>query len=201
MLTVGFSAYYVTPERVANLLPGRDAFYEDPDLQAMGVAQAPVDSHAFNESWNRGHCAPSHIMSWSTESKQSCYTMANIAPQGGKFNQQTWAALEDHVAEWIGSSGNSLHIITGVAYKDRSNPARTFDNVGVPDYYFKVLCDVAHGQSVGFYGHNLDIISEECHTPHPVSEVEALYGGALFPAVCNPNSLNASHWFTFNNNN
>jgi endonuclease G len=197
MIDPAYSAYYVTPERVANLITGRDTFYADPDLKAMGIVQAAYKSDAFNTSWNRGHLAPSHILSWSDDTKYATYTMANIAPQGAKFNQRAWVDLETNVVEYIGSSGNALHIVTGVAYHSRSDASRTFDNIAVPDYYWKVLCDKSNGQSVGFYGHNTDVASTECLTPHAVSEIEALYGGAILPSVCNPNKLDKTHWWSF----
>lgn len=195
MINPAFSAYYVTKQRVSKLVPGRDSFVLDPDLKAMGVTQAAVNSDAFNTSWNRGHLAPSHIMSWTAATKKATFTMSNVAPQGARFNQQPWVALEESVLNYILSSGNSLHIVTGVAYTNRAKARRTFDNIAVPDYYWKVLCDAENAQSVGFFGVNDDVNDPSCKSPVTVAEVEALYGGAIFPSVCNPSKLDKTHWW------
>eukprot|EP00758_Cryptobia_borreli_P015344 Tbor_TRINITY_DN6016_c0_g3::TRINITY_DN6016_c0_g3_i3::g.10801::m.10801/K01173/ENDOG; endonuclease G, mitochondrial len=179
MKNPAISNYHITPNQANNLISGRLPFYEDPDLKAMGVEQAPVRSKIFGEDWNRGHCAPNKIMSFSKVGKKSCFTMANIAPQGGYFNQNPWANLEENVVKWVQRS-NALHIITGVAYKDRKHVKRGDDNIAYPDYYWKVLCDVSNGQAAGFYGANLPDTKSTTDFV-TVTEIEEMYGGKLFP--------------------
>jgi len=199
MKTVGFSAYYVTPADCNNNIPDRDSFYEDPDLKEHGIDQAKVDSHAFNETWNRGHCAPSMMMSYSESGKKSCYTMANIAPQEGRFNQRQWAELERHTFDWV-KANSPLYIITGVAYSDRGRPKRSTDGVGFPDYYFKVMCDISAGKSVGFVGSNhIDTEGDGTTDMKTVDDVASNYlgMGALFPSdLCNTGAVDPSHWWT-----
>ena len=195
MIDPAWSAYFITYDEASSEIPGRLSFYEDPDLQSLGVTQASVDSDAFNNSWNRGHLAPSHILSHTMDSKKATYTMANIAPQEGTFNQQTWNHFETDVFDWIVANKKSLYIVTGVAYHSRSSPRRTYDNIAVPDYYWKVICDLDGGRSAGFYGHNdHDGIID---TFYSVKDVEAIYGGALLPSACNTDTVNPTHWWSF----
>jgi DNA/RNA endonuclease G (NUC1) len=200
MVNPAWSAYYVTPADVASNIHGRDSFYEDPDLRKLNVQQASTHSHAFNESWNKGHCAPSRIMSSSKASKKSCYTMANVAPQSGHFNQHAWEELERSVFDWIAANNTALHVVTGVMYEDRSNPARSWDNIAVPDYYFKIVCDKKHKTSVGFYGENKPRSKSErdrtMWVMRSVKEVEEKFGGVLLPTTeCKTDSVDASHWW------
>ena len=196
MIDPAFSGYYITPDDVKSVVPGRANFYEDPDLKSLGITQAKVDSDAFNTSWNRGHLCPSHAMSHTSFSKHTTYTMANVAPQEGYFNQHPWQELEQSVFDWI-KDHKALYIITGVAYKDRSKARRTFDNIAVPDYYFKVVCDKESQQSVGVYGDNTDN-NQGVSALERVKYIEdEIYGGNLFPAdACRTDHLDHSHWWT-----
>lgn len=195
MVDPAWSAYYVTYAEVTHELSGRLSFYEDPDLTSLGVAQAPVNSDAFNNSWNRGHLCPNHILSYTQDTKKATFTMANVAPQAATFNQQSWLNLENKVFEWITTSKTSLYIVTGVAYKSRSRPRRSYNNIAVPDYYFKVVCDAARGFSAGFYAANE--AGSKVDTFYTVNDVESIYGGRLLPENCNTGTVNPTHWWTF----
>jgi DNA/RNA endonuclease G (NUC1) len=191
-----FSAFYITPDRVRQpgLPPGN--FHDDPDLKAKGIAQRTHLPPAFHRTWNRGHLAPDQLMDWSYESRDSCYSAANYAPQGIKFNAGPWAELEMLVARYVSRTDNPLHIITGVAYNDREKP-RVEEGVTIPDYFFMVLCDPAKKLSVGFIGNNENIVSWESHKMRPVQEIEALYGGRLFPGnVCRTASVENDFWWS-----
>eukprot|EP00388_Colpodella_angusta_P042305 GDKK01055877.1.p1 GENE.GDKK01055877.1~~GDKK01055877.1.p1 ORF type:complete len:250 (+),score=39.99 GDKK01055877.1:40-750(+) len=194
MINPAFSQYHITPAQAKNLLPGRLSFYEDPDLLAMGITQAAVNSDAFSDDWNRGHLAPNHIISFSNVSKKSCFSMANIAPQAGYFNQQPWNALEGKVADWV-ASNEELFIITGVAYRSREAPTRTSNNIAVPDYYWKVLCQPTSGEAVGFYGYN-NLTTKTTIDFVPVTDIEEIYGGSLLPtSMCKTAAVNKNYWW------
>lgn len=196
MIDPAWSAYSITYEDVSNEISGRLDFYQDPDLKALGITQAAVNSDAFNDTWNRGHLAPSHILSYKMDTKKATYTCANIAPQYFTFNQQPWNKLETDVVNWITTYKLTLYIVTGVAYKSRSSPRRTYDNIAVPDYYWKVICDPVNKRSAGFYGSN--DVGGTVNTFYTVKQVEALYGGTILPSTaCNTGSVNPSSWWSF----
>lgn len=190
-----FSQYYITPEQARNTIPGRESFYEDPDLKAMGVPQAKVTSKAFGEDWNRGHLAPNRIMSFSTVGKKSCFSMANIAPQGGYFNQQPWERTETRIANFVAEHVRGLYIITGVSYTDRSKPRRSVDNIAVPNHYWTVICDPVARQSAGFFGVN-EIKTATLTSFVPVQQIERMYGGRLFNALqCMTGVVDRKFWW------
>ena len=191
-----FSTYYITPNQAKNTIPGREGFYEDPDLKAMGVPQAKVSSKAFGEDWNRGHLAPNRIMSFSTVGKKACFSMANIAPQGGYFNQQPWERTETNIAKFIAGHIRGIYIMTGVSYNNRASPRRGVDNIAVPNHYWTVICDTVAKQSAGFFGVN-EIKTATLTSFVPVSQIEKMYGGRLFNAAqCNTGAVNRKFWWS-----
>lgn len=193
MLDPAWSAYYITPEDLTHTISGRDDFYEDPDLTSLNVKQPAVDSPAFGVDWNRGHLAPNHILSYSDTGKHASFTIANVAPQEAYFNQHPWNELEQKVYDWV-AANKALHIVTGIAFVDRSKPTRR-DGVAVPEYYWKVLCDAVNGQSVGFIGENW-ADGDHSLKMRPVTDVEAIYGGVIFPdANCRTSRLDATYWW------
>jgi DNA/RNA endonuclease G (NUC1) len=192
-----FSSYYITPERMREPGIERIGWYEDPDLEEMGIAQNAdlPGARLFKKTWNHGHLAPDQLMDWSVESRDSCYTAANYAPQGILFNAGPWADLEDAVGHFVLDRETPLHVITGVAYDNRATPS-VEEGVIIPDYFFMVLCDPANQQSVGFIGRNENIVTDESHKKRTVKEIEEFYGGVLFPDdVCRTAVLDESHWF------
>ena len=196
MVNPAYSAYYVTPEDLTHVISGRDSFYADPDLKALGIKQASDYSDAFNESWNRGHLCPNHILSYSEAGKHATFTMANVAPQAAYFNQHPWNELESKIFDWV-RDHEPLHIITAVAYKNRTTPRRSFDDISVPDYYVKVMCDVKAGQSVAFVGDNNGDGGDYVFEMRTVADAERIYGGWLLPeAECDVFHVDKTHWWS-----
>lgn len=194
MINPAFAMYYATPEQARNIIPGREGFFQDPDLKALKVKQASVSSKVFSNDWNRGHLAPSRLLSYSTVSKKAVYTMANIAPQGGYFNQHPWEYIESKVVGWV-INNKALYILTGVAYKNRATPTRGVDDIAIPDFYWKVLCEPISGNAVGFWGVNAPDTRETTDFV-PVAQIETIYGGRILPSSkCNTLSANRSFWW------
>ena len=105
-----WAAYHVTPEDTDRTISGRLDFHEDADLLSLGVRQPAVGCDAFNVTWNRGHLAPNHVMSYSDSAKHSTFTMANVAPQYYYWNQHAWMYFEMDVYDWIKGD-----LVTGAA--------------------------------------------------------------------------------------
>eukprot|EP00759_Apiculatamorpha_spiralis_P006823 PhF_6_TR14086/c0_g1_i1/m.22503/K01173/ENDOG; endonuclease G, mitochondrial len=198
MLNPAFSAYYVTPAEVKQDAGGRMSFYEDVELQNANVAQAPLSSQVFKAGYDRGHNAPSDVLSYNKTVQTQCYTMANIAPQISNFNRGVWAQLEADVRSYISSSNTALHIITGVGYQDRTKADRPYDNIAIPSYFFKVICDPKGKKSAGFYGENAANGGGTTTTFRTVKYIEDnIYGGQLIDASCNTGTVNPSDWWQF----
>ena len=198
MVNPAISIYYRTHEDAMNIVPGRDDFRLDPDLESLGVTQGSPSDPCYSPSHNMnlGHLAPSQLMSASNDQKYAAYTMANIGQQNAKFNQEQWRDLEQHVVDYLkDNSGDSLYIITGLAYKSRSDVKRC-NGIAISSYYFKVICNKARGISAGFAGRNEESAAYPAKNFMTVKQVEALYGGELFPdEYCNTGTVDPTAWW------
>eukprot|EP01063_Lacrimia_lanifica_P014372 TRINITY_DN20988_c0_g1_i1.p2 TRINITY_DN20988_c0_g1~~TRINITY_DN20988_c0_g1_i1.p2 ORF type:complete len:265 (+),score=96.28 TRINITY_DN20988_c0_g1_i1:73-867(+) len=199
MMNPAFAGVYVTGKEAQDGQGGRKAFRLDPDLSHGKVAQAGVDDPVYTcGTYDRGHVCPSAIMSWNTTTDgpwYNTYMMSNIAPQVKNFNEHIWETVEARVRAWTADNNKNVHIVTGIAYKDRGQAMRRRGaSPAVPDYYWKVLCDTEAGQSVGVYGANTEG-GEGCLQFRTVKEVEAVYGGKILDAKCNTGAVDAEYWW------
>lgn len=102
--------------------------------------------------------------------------------------------METDVFNWVGEN-NALYIITGVAYEDRRDARRDAEsqNQAYPDFYWKVLCDAANNQSVGFLQENRDgglLVSFIT-----VDEIAKVFGADIVPAQkCRPDRVDQEYW-------
>jgi len=177
---------------------GRTTFTKDPQLTALNVPQVnPMNnSVGYGDLWNRGHMAPSKAMSWDQAPLgpwKQCYYTTNIAPQAGMFNQQGWRILEERVFNWV-LNRTQLYVVTGVFYQNAKINYLP-GGVGIPDYYYKIICDGTH--SAAFMGKNLQGTpgndSLQYKTVKSVQDLTNI--DFRFPASCNINTVNPSHWW------
>jgi DNA/RNA endonuclease G (NUC1) len=111
-----------------------DPFHSDRVLGAHSLAP-----NAFrNTGHDRGHIAPRQAFSWHVCGTYQTFTMANMSPQRGYLNQDTWQALEQQVLTWAVDEG-PLHVVSGAVY-DRfpHERFRVYQNgVFDPDWVYK----------------------------------------------------------------
>jgi len=238
-----WSAYMITAEEADSVQGGRSSFKTDPDIPSD--KQVDIHSPCWSETWNRGHLAPSDIMSFDKATNghwADTYYITNTALQYGPFNQHPWSMTEQHTLKWIKTNKRTLYIVTGTIFTGRKDQTevdkfsrcdmstgkkvdpdgRSIDDgtsliaadeviapsaapsdtttikarflpprsvvanqeqtqyIGVPDYYYKVLCDMDAKKSIAFLGHNRqdDDVKELT-----VAKLEADYLGLqLFPS-------------------
>lgn len=190
-----WTGYLATPGNLTRLEGGRKEFTLDPQVDE--TMQGAVNSRAYNSTYNKGHLCPSHITSWDkTEGGPwwETYLMTNVAPQYGSFNQIQWSTDEEEVINWVVKNNKPLHIITGTALRDYSAPRFSWDNIAVPDYYFKVYCNPEDGQSRGVIATN-DADATGWDTFVSVDDVSRMSGLSLFPAdICKTNKYDETYW-------
>lgn len=144
----------VTPE--STIAEGRErprTWYTIPDLAVKN--RAPTDrSYQFSKSfrnrnanwYERGHLAQKHLVerlrgtaAWFT------HNMANAVPQRGRFNKNTWLALECFTGAWANKYGGVWIISGPIFLLDRPSSWLTSDKypkaipVAIPDALFKVV--------------------------------------------------------------
>jgi len=181
---------------------GRRGFKKDPDLTANGIVQvSPNDPNVgYGTVWNRGHLGPSKAFSWDKSESgawEQCYYTSNIAPQANLMNQKGWKALEGYIFNWAVSVKNrTLYVIVGTHYSTKNV---TFINggLGVPNYFYTVICDKAGKQSAGFVAKNvLGSGGDDAYTYWTVQEVQTLVGLDFgWSPYCNITSVNPNHWW------
>ena len=89
-----------------------DPFHRDHMLS--GTTLVPGDFT--NTGHDRGHLAPRLAFSWNACAAYQTFTMANMSPQRGFFNQQIWADLERQVVTWAFDDG-PLYVVSGATFR------------------------------------------------------------------------------------
>ena len=91
--------------------------------------------------FDRGHLAPAGDMKWDIRAMSETFLLSNMSPQDPSFNRGIWRRLEEQVRLWA-IKKESIYVITGPVL----NPIDSFigsNQVGIPEYYFKVLADLS----------------------------------------------------------
>jgi len=91
--------------------------------------------------YDRGHLAPAGDMKWDSLAMSESFLMSNMSPQSASFNRGIWRKLETQVRAWA-LEKDSLYVISGPVLQV-INTVIGPNEVGVPDFYFKVLVDLS----------------------------------------------------------
>jgi len=77
---------------------------------------------------------------------------------------------------------------------DNSGDVDPSNWMAVPDYYFKLLCDVDTKKSIAYYGHNRN---DDKVTAVTVRDLEAKVGLTFWPDdACSTGAKDDDYWFT-----
>lgn len=157
----------------------RDYFNADP---AVTTGSAALQDYK-GSGYSRGHLAPAADMKWSTTAMQESFFMSNMSPQLQEFNAGIWRVLEEKVRDWAVSEERII-VVTGPVFK---NSTKTIggNEVGVPDYFYKVVLDVSPPQykAVGFIMKHEKGTKELYEYAVSVDEVETFTGLDFFEAL------------------
>ncbi len=157
----------------------RDYFNADP---AVTTGSAALQDYK-GSGYSRGHLAPAADMKWSTTAMQESFYMSNMSPQLQEFNGGIWRVLEEKIRDWAVSE-ERLIVVTGPVFK---NSTKTIggNEVGVPDYFYKVVMDVSppHYKAIGFIMKHEKGTKELYEYAVTVDEVEDFTGLDFFEAL------------------
>lgn len=190
---------YMKYENMLKLTGGRKGFIKDDELDKQRINQTKIDSKVFSDKINRGHLIPSYSSSWNKEDFGQwfyCYMMSNICPQYSKFNQIEWKNLENQIVNWIINNKQSLYVITGVIYDNRDKPIIIY-GTGIPNYFYKILCDPINKQSAGFIGTNNNQLDGETYKFKKVNDVIDNIKIKIIDD-CNNDKIDVFHWWIYN---
>lgn len=91
--------------------------------------------------YDRGHLAPAGDMKWDAMAMSESFLMSNMSPQSPSFNRGIWRKMEMQVRDWAVEK-DSIYVISGPVLQGIDSLIGP-NEVGVPDFYFKVLVDLS----------------------------------------------------------
>jgi len=193
-------AYHLTSEELKGTID-RDNFDFDEDAE-VNTGSATLKDYK-GSGYDRGHLVPAADMKWNANAMQASFLMSNVSPQKHSFNAGIWERLESRFRGWAKRDG-SLYIVTGPLLKEKPNNTIGFNQVWVPDSYYKVALSYKKNRwhAAAF------IIDQQASgkslEPYflTIDEVERQTGLDFFPAI--PDELEEqleseselSYWFT-----
>ncbi|XP_067456203.1 endonuclease domain-containing 1 protein-like [Thunnus thynnus] len=124
----------------------------------LGTNQA-LKADYRNSDYDKGHLLPGQHRH-SQPSADATFTLTNVAPQVGKFNQGPWNEKETKVADTLTTkclnSGFHAYIVTGVVPGNTNIKKR----VNVPSYFWSAFCCGDNNDkpklSGAYYGDNVE---------------------------------------------
>jgi len=131
----------------------KSAFAADPALPEGGRAElADYEARYQGQLYDRGHQAPAADDKLAQDAMNETFMLSNMAPQVGiGFNRYAWAFLEKAVRGWVVCGGRDhLYVMTGPVYSNDPNKVLGPHKVAIPDAFFKIAYDPAHGRTIAF---------------------------------------------------
>lgn len=172
-------AYELTREEVRGTVPRAVHFEPDPDVKGV----CPTYRDYSRSSYTRGHMAPAGDMKWDTTAMRESFYLSNVCPQDHNLNDGDWKELEEQARSWAYRYG-SVYIACGPIMSN--NPEVIgYNNVAVPDAFYKVLLCKINGQwqALGFVFDNKPGHKKLVTYGRTVDEIEELTGIDFFPAL------------------
>lgn len=148
--------------------------------------------------YDRGHLAASADFRWSKQALSESYFYSNMSPQLPEFNRESWAALENHLRQYVIVNRTPLYILTApVLSADLEKITRATNNVTVPKHYVKAVYDPAKKVAIGFIMPSQQNAYPLEHYAVAIDEVEELIGLNIFQSLDEKieSKLDKVHWF------
>ncbi len=102
----------------------------------------------FGSGFDRGHLAAAADMAFSEMAMSESFYMSNMAPQNPAFNKGIWRELEELGRDWARQNGH-LYVITGPIFRENEMRFIGNNNVGVPDFFYKIFLDLEEPEIKG----------------------------------------------------
>jgi endonuclease G len=140
-----WAAEKLTPEAVrsARSIERVSNFYPEDRLAAHERAELGD----FRQSgWDRGHLAPSGDMP-NLDAQAESFSLANIIPQAGYLNRNSWADLESDVRN-LANRRDVLYVVTGTLYEGATVQRTPSGRVIIPSSVWKAVAAPGEGAVV-----------------------------------------------------
>lgn len=180
-----WSAEHLTKKRIAQAkgIAREDSFHAESRVPEGERAELSDYSRS---GYDRGHLAPNGDMA--TKSQQfDSFSLANIAPQNGTHNRNTWRNIESATRSMAISHGE-IYVVTGVLFQGK-NIATIGTGVLVPSHFFKAVYVPSLDKAGVYYSvngenHNTQILSvADFTTKTGINPLPAVSGTAQTTAM------------------
>lgn len=179
----GFVTQVITPEQLTDSLGIKakrsNRFWVDQSIIA-GLSATSADYR--KSGYDRGHHAPAGDFVYSQSLKDESFVYTNISPQNAKLNRGPLAKLEKQVREKVDACQCNAYVITGTHFEDKAIKTIGTNEVGVPDYIYKVIYYPELGRMYAFLLDNRlkEYLGDLFHHQQTVDAIEALTGEDFF---------------------
>ncbi len=175
----------------------KDDFRKDPRVK---TGSADLSDYK-GSGYDRGHLAPAADFSYDEFALSQSFYMSNMSPQAPSFNRGIWKKLEDQIRNWT-SQDSEIYVVTGPVL-NKSFKTIGKNEVSVPEYYYKVLLDIAKPEikAIAFLMKNEKSSEPLASFVVSIDRIEALTNIDFFPSLPDEleNQLEAntftSQWF------
>ncbi|MCU0354930.1 MAG: DNA/RNA non-specific endonuclease [Cytophagales bacterium] len=172
-------AYRLTAKMVNGKIPRDDNFRPDPDVSTGSAV--PEDYR--RSGYDRGHLAPAADFRSSAKWMDESFFMSNMSPQIHEFNAGIWENLESQTRRWA-RRFKTLYVITGPVLRDGLPRIGKYNQVAVPEYFYKVIyLPAPENKAIGFVMRNEGSDKKVRDFAMPVAQVEKLTGLRFFTGL------------------
>ena len=134
-----------------------------------------------NVPYNKGHLLPAADRRKSYKEYKETFYTSNISPQNPEFNAGVWNRLEQKVRYWA-TKYNGLYVVTGGVLEPNLETIGK-ENVGVPNYFYKVLMTKDQSKMIAFLVPHKDSDQPLYEFVTSVDKIEELTGIDFFYAL------------------
>jgi endonuclease G len=139
-----YVVYRIDPEDIQGAAQRRDNFRSDPAINSQ--FNATLEDYA-GAGYDRGHLSPAADNTLSAEQMSQSFYLSNMAPQNSSQNRGSWRILEDRIRN-IAREGRVLYVTVGTVYEPGYKVVG--NNLGIPQYLWKVVVDAETNNAIGF---------------------------------------------------
>jgi len=176
-------AYMLTRHQVVTNKKIKRPFFSKDPLVKTGSA----DYSSYKGSgYDKGHLCPAGDRNFDNDAFYETFYTSNISPQNHDFNSGIWNALEDKVRSWA-VRRDTVFVITGGVLDDRLPSIGKRDKVSVPGYFYKIVFDPEHTESISFLIPNAPSEYPIYKYTVTIDSIESITGIDFFPAL--PDSI------------
>ena len=125
--------------------------------------------------YTRGHMAPAMDMRWDKTAMEQCFLMTNICPQVEEMNDGEWRHVEEAVHKWSRTAGR-LIIFTGPIFSEEMKHIGKYDDIAVPERFFKVVYSPKQNRAIAFVMENKKMPNSWTNYATTIDKVEELTG-------------------------